>query len=82
MIDFIEVEVFGHLMEVEYSFIAGAPETRWEPAEGDELNIKSFRLINAENENWDDESLEEFMMLVDLKQEVYITVQDEIYNAS
>ena len=79
MIDFIEVEVFGHLMEVEYSFTKGALESWWEPAEGDELNIKSFRLINAENENWDDESTEEFMMLDDLKQEIYLTVKDEIY---
>ncbi len=79
MIGFIEVEVFGHLMEVEYSFIEGAIESEWEPAEGDELDIKSFKLINVENENWDDESPEEFMMLDDLKQEVYLTVQAEIY---
>jgi hypothetical protein len=74
----IQVMVFGHLMEVEFTFVKGAPESQWEPAEGDELDIKSFRLVNAENEDWDGETPEEFMLLDDLKQEVYLTVQDEI----
>jgi hypothetical protein len=71
--------IFGHLMEIDFTFIEGAPETRWEPAEGNELDIKSFSLINSENETWDGETPEEFMLLADLKQEVYLTVQDEIY---
>lgn len=70
--DTIEIEVCGHLMEVEFTFIAGVPATNWEPAEPFELDIVSFKLTNVENETWsDDEPPELFLDMPDTRSEIY-----------
>lgn len=74
----MELLVWDHLMEVDFTFIEGAKETQWEPADGDEITIKSFRFINVENEEWD-ESPDFYLTMPDLKKEIYLTLVEEIY---
>jgi hypothetical protein len=75
----VELEVFGHLFQIDFTFIKGEPATYWEPEEGDELTIHSWKLINVENEEWVDETPESLLELADLPKEIRLTVFDWIY---